>query len=334
VIHLESGRTALTVAPERGGEIRFIGEPGGQNLLAYDNFLTPAPASTSGSYGSSELDWLSAYRGGWQGLFPNAGPECTVAGIPLPFHGEISTASFEVLEQGRDFVLMRAPARLPIVFERRIEIDKQKPVVRIVETITNESATSVPFLWGHHPAFRARSGTYIDIPATRVVVDSTWVPELADLTVGAEGTWPYAPGDRNPRIRIDELDGTAAERLCYLPDLPETWAAIRHPATRAGIGIAWQKNTFPHAWLWVQIGGSDFPWFGRSNIVAIEPHSSWPQSGLAIAESEGRANRLDGGASLSTSLIVVLFAATATPVRRITMAGDIQLSEGAVDGRL
>lgn len=325
VIRLANEQIEVLVAPERGGEIRFIGQPGGDNVLAYNDFLAPLSALTSISYGSSQLDWLSAYRGGWQGLFPNSGPECTVLGVPLPFHGELSTARFEVLGQGPRSIRMRAPARLPMILERRIEIDAEGPAFKLEEEITNESPLDLPFLWGHHPAFRARPGTCIDIPASRVVVDSAWIPGLGDLLPGGESAWPMAPGRDGTMIQIDSVGDEALERLCYLPDLPEAWVALRHAASKTGVAIAWDKVVFPHVWLWTQIGGTDFPWFGRSRIVGIEPHSAWPQTGLAQAASEGRAGRLPRGGVISTSLTVALFDASTRRVRRVNQEGYVEL---------
>lgn len=76
------------------------------------------------------------------------------------------------------------------------------------------------------------------------------------------------------------------ERLIYLPDRTG-WAALRDPDQGHGIALAWDPKAFPHVWLWQQMGGSGFPWFGRAQIIGIEPHSAWPMLGLADLAAQG-----------------------------------------------
>lgn len=168
MIELIGDGIEVAVDPARGAEIVRVARPGGKNMLFHNPTATPLRASRSVSYGSSTHDWLSEYRGGWQELFPNAGDECTVDGIPLPLHGEASSAAWGVRRQNTRDVVFWTPTRLPLVLERRMIVDKERPVLRIVETVVNESASSASFLWGHHPAFDARDGALIDLPPSRV----------------------------------------------------------------------------------------------------------------------------------------------------------------------
>src|SRR5947207_2504917 len=96
MVTLSSPSLTVVVDPARGAEIRRIAGTDRHNVLAAYDWEAPVPARRSASYGSSRLDWLSGYRGGWQELFPNAGPECEVDGVPLPFHGEASASRWDV----------------------------------------------------------------------------------------------------------------------------------------------------------------------------------------------------------------------------------------------
>lgn len=323
MIRLETPHLRVDLVPERGAEIRYLGPPGGPNLLACEEWQAPLRASRSSSYGSSAMDWLSEYRGGWQELFPNAGADCASGdGIPLPFHGEASNAAWDAREEGPAAASLRTPARLPLVLERRMRLDPARPVLLIEETVTNESPLPVDFVWGHHPAFAAVAGALVDLPRCTVKVDAGYDTELVDVRPGAEAAWPVVPGKRG-EIDLRTIPERPTERLCYLVDLESGWAALRDPARRLGVALAWDLTAFPHAWFWQEIGGPGFPWFGRARIAAIEPSTAWPADGLAGAVERRQAHRIEGGRRKSAWLTVALFSASDRSVTGVTRNGDI-----------
>ena len=175
MIELKNDHIRVVIAEEVGAEVRFLGRPRGDNLLAWYDWRTPLPARDSTTYGSSVLDWSSEYRGGWQELFPNAGAECEVDGVPLPFHGEASRTAWDVLEQSDDTVELTVGVRLPLVLRRRMSLAADAPVMFVEELVVNDSGTSVAFVWVHHPAFVAEPDSRVDLrlhwsmstPATR-----------------------------------------------------------------------------------------------------------------------------------------------------------------------
>ena len=150
MIELRSPHLAVRIDPDRGAEITRLGRTDGENVLASgEDWLGPLPATRSRSYDSDVLDWLSGYRLGWQEMFPNAGDGCTVMGVPLPFHGEASTARWEVRTATRTEVVLRTPTRLPLVLERTMTLSPDRAALYIEERIHNESAQPVPCVWGH-----------------------------------------------------------------------------------------------------------------------------------------------------------------------------------------
>jgi galactose mutarotase-like enzyme len=324
VIALENDHLRVVVAPERGGETRFLGRPGGENVLATYGWDAPVPASRSHSYGSDQLDWLSEYRGGWQELFPNAGADCVVDGVPLPFHGETSAARWDVLGQDAASVTLRAAARLPLTIERRMALAPDAATLLIEEVASNESDREVAYAWGHHPAFAALPGMRIDVPAGAVHADDGMDGPLADVAPGAVGAWPSVDGRDGTTIDLRDVPAeVACERLCYLPDLEAGWAALRHPPSGMGVALAWDQATFPHLWLWQETGTWALPWYGRARIVALEPHAIWPADGLAAATARGRALKLAPGAEHRTWITVSLFAASEQAVDGVNRAGRV-----------
>ncbi|TDE09864.1 DUF4432 family protein [Jiangella asiatica] len=323
VIRLAGRGAELVVHPDRGGEITRVGRPGGANALFHDGARTPLRASGSTSYGSSEADWLSEYRGGWQELFPNAGAPCEVLGVPLPFHGEVSSARWTVTEVSATSVVMSTPARLPFVLERRIDVHPDDPVVRLTETVRNESDLELPYLWGHHPAFDAVPGSRIDLPGATVHVPGDYDPPDNDLRPDTTAPWPFVPGKDGTEVDLRLVPGGPRERVTYLTDVTAGWAALREP-TGLGIALAWDLAAFPHLWCWTEIGGTDFPWFGRSRIIALEPATSWPNDGLRSAVERGRARYLAGRATASSWLTLTLFDADERPVTGVHQDGRIE----------
>ena len=326
MLRLATSELEVEVDPDRGADILAIRRPGGANVLATADWSSPLPASRSTSYGDPVSDWLSEYRGGWQELFPNGGAPCTVMGVPLPFHGEVSTARWEVVDQTAEAVTLRTPTRLPLILERRMRLAPDRPVLLVEESAWPDADLAVPFLWGHHPAFVAADGARIDLPAgTRVDVDSAFAPEHGDLEPGGSGTWPTVPARGGVgQVSLDRVGPGPTERLAFLSGFEDgAWAAIRGVAPGLGVAMAWDPDTFPSAWFWWEIGGAGHPWHGRSRSVAIEPNTDHPADGLAAALERGTAHQVQPGGVHQTWITVSLFEADERPVRNVGRDGRV-----------
>ncbi len=326
MILLANEHIEVQLDPDHGAEILSVRRPGGPNVLATYDWVSPVWASRSTSYGDAETDWLSEYRGGWQELFPNAGAACRVEGVPLPFHGEVSRARWAVHDQGADHVTLTTGTRLPMVLERRMWLAPDAPALRIESTVRLEGDAEQPFLWGHHPAFLATSGATIDMPSTVTLrTDEGYVVPHLDLALGATGRWPsIATRSGAGTADLSAISEGPVERLAYLSDFgAEPWAAIRGVAPGLGVAMAWDAATFPHAWFWWEVGGPGHPWHGRSRIVAIEPATAVPSDGLAAAIERGQAHRVGPGDTYRTWLTMRLFDADDRPVRAVSREGVV-----------
>ena len=325
-IRLATPHIEVEVDPDRGADILAIRRPGGANALATYAWQTPLRASRSASYGDLATDWLSEYRGAWQELFPNAGAACRVMDVPLPFHGEVSTARWEVADLTATSVTLSTPARLPLILERRMTLAPDHATLRIEETARLDADVTVPYLWGHHPAWMASEDARIDLPVgIGISVDEGYATEHADLLAGGSGTWPLAPARAGGTADLGHIGTGPTERLAYLSGFAADvgWVAIRGVTAGQGVAMSWDASTFPHAWYWMEVGGPGHPWHGRSRIVAIEPHTAIPSDGLAAADARGEAHRLEPGQSHDTWLTVSLFESDARPVRSVSRDGAI-----------
>lgn len=326
MIELRGPHLVARIDADRGAEVRHLGRTDDENVLASgDDWVAPLPAARSRTYGSDELDWLSGYRLGWQEMFPNAGDPCTVMDVPLPFHGEVSAARWEVLEAADTRAVLRTPTRLPLVLERTMTLAPDRAALLIEERVTNVSEQSVPCIWGHHPAFAVTASSVLDIPAR--AVHAARLPHT-DLAADATGTWPNVQGVDGGTIdlRVPVLP-RRLERLSYLHDLRTGWAAIRDPDRALGAGIAWDLATFPHLWLWQDTGTARFPFYGRTRLTALEPNRAWPADGLAGAIERGQALWVPPGGTHETWITAVVFDATEHPLTGVGRDGSIHVDQ-------
>jgi len=306
VITLRNNRLTVCLDERRGAEITQ-NAIGSVELLAYYDWDSPVSMSRSTSYGKHRHDWLSEYRGGWQFLVPNAGPECEVDGVNLPFHGEWSRTSVDVIAQSDTMVRVRAGTRLPITVTREISLRDNPDRVEIATQVHNSSSESTSYIWGEHPAFRALAGAEIDLPTANV----------ADASGISLGRWPL---DGSACLNVIN-DSAPQESVHFITDLTEGWAALRR--SDIGVAMAWDARDFPHVWLWREHGSKGFPFYGRASLVAIEPACSWPGLGLAEARLRGQAIELAPGATRNTKMSLTPFESSGVKVTQVTVDGRI-----------
>ncbi len=322
MITLRSPYLEVVLDPNRGGEIRSVVSAGSPNLMAWHEWESPLSADNGPSYGSTELDFLSRYHAGWQVLFPNAGAEGVINGVPVAFHGETALARLRVLSQSRAACTLRAVARMPLELTRTVRLSPDLAALLIEETATNVGARPVPFLWGHHPTFPAIAGSRIDLPGSPTVVVEPATPGPLALP---GGRWPHLDRADGGHEDLSTLPGEQQVRLAYLPDAAEGWVALRPPAgdDRPAIGISWDLETFPHLWLWLQNADPGFPWYGRARMLGLEPQRSWPFDGLVGAIDRGQHLELQPGESRSSWITLTVFASPGGPVTGITRDGSV-----------
>lgn len=299
LVSLRDGEMQVQVDCDRGAELTYVGTST-VNLLAWYDWHSPVAASRSAPYGDEESTWLSEYRGGWQALVPSGGTACTVADVRLPFHGEWSRTQVTVLTQEPNRLVVRAGMRLPLVGTRTIAVHGPSRSVRVEQVIHNEGATRVPYMWGEHPAFTPAAGARIHVPAGRVRTAPALVGSCQDTAVNADGQWPLVPGRTGGLVDLSIVPEPPVERVCYLPDLSGGWAVIDDGPRSCA--LAWDPTAYPHLWLWQEMGGPGFPWYGRTHITALEPQSAWPATGLASAIESGQARWLEPGETVSAWL--------------------------------
>jgi galactose mutarotase-like enzyme len=294
-----------------------------ENLLAYHEWDAPLSVDSGPAYGSTELDWLSRYRAGWQVLFPNAGAESIVDGVPVAFHGEASLARMDVEAVEEGACTLRTTARLPLELVRRVHLSSELPALHIEETVTNVGARPVPFLWGHHPTFPAVAGSRIDLPGKpRVHVE----PQTPGPLTPTTGSWPVLPRRDGGAEDLREVPAEDQVRLTYVESLEGGWAAMRPPAgaEQPGVALSWDLAAFPHLWIWLQNADPGFPWYGRARMIGLEPQRSWPFDGLAPAHARGQAIVLAPSERMTSWVTLAAFDADDRPVVGVDRDGAVR----------
>jgi hypothetical protein len=90
------------------------------------------------------------------------------------------------------------------------------------------------------------------------------------------------------------------------------------------VALAWDIDDFPYAWLWHEIRSPGFPFYGRTYIVAIEPASSWPGTGLRDAIDRGQAIVLQPDDQRSTTVALIPYEPDGRSVSGALISGVLE----------
>jgi hypothetical protein len=284
---LESDALQVTIDPLLGGTITAIRHKVLDVSVLGTVPWTPQPGPAATIAAPDEPSWLPHYTGGWPLLFPNGGDACTFEGVTHGFHGEASLAAWHAVVEDRVLVLRHRFATAPVEMERRMALDGD--VLEIRETMRMLGGRAIRVMWGQHPTFGSDllAGPFeIATGARKVVVDDRFDSPANPLRTGATGAWPIVSGKSGP-IDLSRPQGKIAA-MAYLLDFASPWAAIRRRDTGIAAVLSWDAATFPVAWLWIELGGTeDAPWGGKARLIGLEPNTTWPGNGLADTVRRG-----------------------------------------------
>lgn len=225
--------------------------------------------------------YIERYRGGWNTLFPSAGPPKTVHGAPLGFHGESVLATWQVLETApRELRLRHTLVSVPVTIERQIRLEGGS--IRITDDLVNTSTVDLEVDLVSHPAF---GGAFLDGRCTVATNAGRFhVDPETEGGVGAAGsvhTWPIvSTADGSTDLTDVPASGESRMAFGWLSEFAGApWAAIANHDLGFEVRIDWDATHQPYAWFWQELNwGTGYPWHRRARAFAIEP-SSTPTSG-------------------------------------------------------
>ena len=336
-VSLENQFVSITLLPEKGADIySLVYKPKKMDVLwkaPWGLKKTGTGIPTAGS--NTEIVWMDHYEGGWQEILPNGGNACVYKGAPLNFHGEASTLPWDytVIRKSSSRITVEFTVRLyrsPFLLRRSVTIEKNLPGVLLDETLLNEAEEDMHFMWGHHPALgqpflsgdcrvHARARTFRTFEAENT--------PPCRIPGGTSSAWPIALGKDGQSVDLSIVPSAAnrTSEMGYLCDLEEGWYGITNQKLGFGFGLAWPKEIFRYLWFWQELRGSfGYPWYGRCYVMAMEPFTSIPGTGLAEAVAGGIAPMLAPGAKLQANLAAVFYEGSGE-VESISIDGNAKL---------
>ncbi len=240
--------------------------------------------------------------GGWSDILPNAGAASLFEGVSFGLHDETPLLkwSSEITERSANKVSASFQVRLvkyPFLVKKTLSLNSQN-VLEIKESVTNESNKDLPFSWLIHPTF---SRTFAS-PSSTIDIKGQKVYRVKDAKIE---DW-YFPS-------FSEPDGTLRNFLKIPPDDPivnntvvlggldDGRYSIYNPELRLRFTLSWPKEIFRYVWYYRNFKSPDYPYYGRSSFLALEPCTSM-RSGLSAQVHNGDAMLLHAGKSLDATI--------------------------------
>jgi galactose mutarotase-like enzyme len=316
-VALENERLRVTVIADKGADIyEFLYKPRDVDFMwrtrvglrERSHFLASSPRA-AGPHNDH-------YEGGWQELFPNCGNLSLHQDTEIGQHGEVLLLPwrYQITKDEPDEIEVRfdvRTVRTPFHLVKTLSLRRNEAALRIRERVTNEGGQEVDFTWGHHPAFGwpfIDESCRVDLPDCRIRTFAEFTPANSRLKPEQETDWPLAEGHGGGKVDLSRIPGpeAAAQDMVFLQGLREGWYAITNTSKQVGFAMRYPAETFKQLWYWqVYRGGRDYPWWGATYNVALEPCATLPI--LARAVERGEALRLGAGESREIELMAVAF---------------------------
>lgn len=291
VERIATSSAAVHVDLWHGGSIVHFGasEDALDNVLARFEPRALVPPARA-VFSASRTEWLRRYNGGWQLLTPNAGEECTVSGINHPFHGEVSKIAWTMESRSETSITMHALASNSLTVTRTISLAPDRANLFVRTTLENESSVSIPAMLVEHIALAG--GDDVRVKAAE---ESLWeIPP--DLNGRASALrWSSAFADPIPM---------GCSRVLHLVSGSEGWVELRRDSY--SVRVEWDPTQLPYLWYWQERRTEGFPFYGRCDVVGLEPASAAFGNGLSEAIARGDAWWLDAGGKRSVTVEVSL----------------------------
>ena len=326
---LRNNDLQVTILPAKGADIYALADRRtGVDVLFKSPWGTRSPGPWPRAATSMER-WVEAYPGGWQVLLPNGGDECVEQGVTWGYHGEAALVPWEVTGTGDTWATLETRLfTVPLRIEREFTLDG--PVLRLAETVTNESAADLEVMWSHHPAFGAPfldGGCLLSAGCRSVLADDEAPGTL--LAPGSQHAWPHATTAAGDPLDLRRIPGPGEPRavLAYLGDFTSGYFAITNPRLRLGVGLRWPLDPFGQAWLWQEVHvrrGLALVSAGLRRRGGARRHDPGPRHARRPGPGSAR-TRFAGGAARQVVLEAVLFEAD-TAVAGIGEGGRVELA--------
>ena len=318
MLTLENSKIKVAIALGKGADIvEFVYKPTDTDCMWHSfNPLggskpIPTVAVPSGNF-------LDAYSGGWQDLFPTYSAMAHFEGGLVGVHGEacmypwdctIVRDEVDCVEAHLTLRMQRTPFRL----EKTLRITADSAALDMHEVIINEGTVPQDFMWGQHPAYGVpfldeNVRLHLDGEPDVIAPQGT-ICHHTPFACEQKGKWPYLPDKDGKPMDLSRAYGP--EEKLYMEycisNLAEGKYELVNEGTKLGVRMTWDKEVCPYLWVWGLYHGIDkYPWYGRSYVMAVEPWSTFPAN-YDEAKENGGLLHLEAGARMETDLRAELF---------------------------
>jgi hypothetical protein len=328
VATLENEHLRVKVVPEKGSDVvEIVYKRKGFNLLYESPIGFKRFGSISPPVGTEDSGFMDYYEGGWQDIVPSPGLASSNRGASWGLHGESSLMPWHaaVAEEGECARLRVSTSlvRYPFHVDKTLSLAEGSSVLKVDETVTNLAEQDVEFAWLQHIVFQppmVAKGMQIDL---RAGTCTAGVYKQARLRPAVPFEWPNAPGLDGSTI---DMSREPPEKRCednIYATLKEPWYAVRNPNAGLTVGVSWDLKVLPYLWLWFNYGALDFPWWGRSHNLGMEPSSSITELGLKEYLDKGNALKVRQGEKVRLRLNYSV-AEGSQPVQSVDTEGSLR----------
>lgn len=212
-------------------------------------------------------------------LFGAPDPEEAAAGMPV--HGEAPVALYQVDMVPSGLTMSTILPKAQLEFRRSLKLEAGG-IVRISESVHNQSRTDRPIGWTQHVTLGA---PFLEKGRTRFLVSSRRAKVyeldfnngLGDQEPAAIFDWPLCPrkdgtfDDLSVFTSAESSGGFTAHQMN--PEEDHAYFLAWSPGSKLVFGYGWQRE--------------DFPWLSRWEENHLRPWAPWNSNGLALGMEFG-----------------------------------------------
>jgi len=259
---------------------------------------------------------LDYYEGGWQEMFPNCGTASRHQGAEVGQHGEVLLLpwTYSVTKDSPQEIEVKFEVRTirtPFHLVKHLSLTSGTPALTIRESVTNVGGQEVDFTWGHHPALGPpflEEGCTVSVPDCSIRTIPSFTAPTSRLRPEQLSPWPNAIGRDGSEVDLSVTGGTGltSNDMVFLEGITDGQFAVTNPRMNLGFAMRYPANIFKYLWYWqVFRGAMDYPFWGATYNVALEPCATLPS--LSEAAKKAESLKLSPGQTLTAELSAAVF---------------------------
>jgi galactose mutarotase-like enzyme len=315
VVFMENHFLRIGILADRGSDIfEFTYKPLGIDPLLRLEKGISNPNQHFSQIRNTSSQFEDYYYGGWQEILPNS-PSFNYKGAVLGQHGEVSLIpwKYAIIENNDEEIAVKLwaePLRLPLRITKKLRMNSNDPTLYIEETLENKGGTTLDIMWGHHIAFGLpflKNGAKIETNAREMQAEEL-MPDQRLIAPGQRFEFPMAVNKNGYKVDVSLISPEGEEQyseLIYLSDFKDAKACYSIRSLESGLrfSVEWDAEIFRSLWLWQERNGiQEFPWWGKTYAVALEPWTSPWTSEPEKAIAKGEWMKIKAGEKIQTKL--------------------------------